>query len=143
MNLILATGGPVIPTFGGGSNAFACERANRLFCWNWVSHNWSAVLWPALRQHVVLTLIAVSIGFVISSALALLAYRHRWAERPVIIVTAIFYTIPSLAMFELLVGLLGNGALKDPGPGALEDPGARDSSASSAGTPSAASEPAP
>ncbi len=51
--------------------------------------------------------------------------------------------IVGLATLELLGGLLGNGALKDPGPGALEDPGARDSSASSAGTPSAASEPAP
>ena len=39
----------------------------------------------------------------ISSALALLAYRRRWLERPVTIVTAILYTIPSLALFELLV----------------------------------------
>ncbi len=35
------------------------------------------MLWPALRQHIVLTVIAVAIGFVISMALALLAYRHR------------------------------------------------------------------
>ena len=94
-------GGPVIPSFGGGSS-FACERANRLFCSDWVSRNWSTVLWPALRQHVVLTLIAVSIGFAISTALALVAYRQRWLERPVLIVTSILYTIPSLALFELL-----------------------------------------
>jgi osmoprotectant transport system permease protein len=105
----LAAGGPVIPTFGGGSSSFACERANRLFCSQWVSQNWSTVLWPALRQHVVLTLIAISIGFVISTTLALLAYRHRWIERPVTIVTAILYTIPSLAMFELLEPLPGLG----------------------------------
>ncbi len=109
MNLILATGGPVIPSFGGSAKSYACERANHLFCWNWVSENWGSILWPALRQHVVLTLIAVSIGFAISTALALVAYRHRWAERPVIIVTAIFYTIPSLAMFELLEPLPGFG----------------------------------
>jgi osmoprotectant transport system permease protein len=104
-----AAGGPVIPTFGGGQGAFACERANRLFCSHWVSQNWSTVLWPALRQHVVLTVIALAFGFVISSALALLAYRRSWVERPVIAVTAVLYTIPSLAMFELLAPLPGFG----------------------------------
>jgi osmoprotectant transport system permease protein len=106
---ILAAAGPVIPSFGGGSSAYACERANRLFCPHWVSQNWSTVLWPALRQHVVLTLIAVSIGFVISTSLALIAYRRGWLERPVLIVTSILYTIPSLALFELLVPVPGFG----------------------------------
>ena len=38
----------------------------------------------------------------ISTALALIAYRRGWLERPVLIVTSILYTIPSLALFELL-----------------------------------------
>lgn len=101
--------GPVIPNFGGGSSSFACERANRLFCTGWISRNWSSVLWPALLQHIVLTLIAIVIGFILSSALALLAYRRRWAERPVLIVTSVLYTIPSLALFELLEPLPGLG----------------------------------
>jgi osmoprotectant transport system permease protein len=99
----------VIPNFGGSSSSFACERANRLFCSEWVSRNWSTVLWPALRQHIVLTLIAVVLGFVISTALALIAYRRGWFERPVLIVTSILYTIPSLALFELLVPIPGFG----------------------------------
>ena len=102
----LAAGGPVIPSFGGGSS-FACERANRLFCAGWVSRNWSPVLWPALRQHIVLTLIAISIGFALSTLLALIAYRRRWLERPVLIVGSILYTIPSLALFELLEPTFG------------------------------------
>jgi osmoprotectant transport system permease protein len=106
---VLAAAGPVIPTFGGSPSSFACEQANRLFCPHWVSQNWSTVLWPALRQHVVLTLIAVSIGFVISTTLALIAYRRRWLERPVLIVTSIMYTIPSLALFELLEPIPGLG----------------------------------
>ncbi len=101
--------GPVIPTFGGGASSFACERANRLFCPGWVSRNWSPVLWPALRQHIVLTLIAVSIGFAIATTLALIAYRRRWLERPVLTVTSILYTIPSLALFELLEPIPGFG----------------------------------
>jgi osmoprotectant transport system permease protein len=102
MMSLAAAPNPVIPNFGGGASSFACERANRLFCSAWVSRNWSSVLWPALRQHIVLTLIAVAIGFVISTALALIAYRRGWLERPVLIVTSILYTIPSLALFELL-----------------------------------------
>ena len=89
--------------------SFSCERLNHLFCWHWFTTNWSSVLWPALRQHVVLTLIAVVIGFAISTALALAAYRYRWVERPVVIVTTILYTIPSLALFELLVPVPGFG----------------------------------
>ena len=108
MILLAAAHGPVIPNFGGGSS-YACERANRLFCSGWVSRNWSTVLWPALRQHVVLTLIAVSIGFAISTALAILAYRRGWVERPVLIVTSVLYTIPSLALFELLQPIPGLG----------------------------------
>ena len=102
-----ATAHPVIPNFGGGSSSFSCERANRLFCPNWVSRNWDSVLWPALRQHIVLTLIAVAIGFAISMVLALVAYRRGWLERPVLIVTSILYTIPSLALFELLAPSFG------------------------------------
>jgi osmoprotectant transport system permease protein len=106
---VLAAGVPVIPNFGGGRSSFSCERANRLFCPDWVSKNWSSVLWPALRQHVVLTVIAVAIGFVIATGLALIAYRRGWFERPVLIVTAILYTIPSLALFELLEPIPGLG----------------------------------
>jgi osmoprotectant transport system permease protein len=103
---LLAAAGPVIPSFGG---SHACERANHLFCTDWVSRNWSTVLWPALRQHIVLTLIAVAFGFVIATGLALLAYRRRWVERPVLIVTALLYTIPSLALFEILAPIPGFG----------------------------------
>jgi osmoprotectant transport system permease protein len=99
----------VIPNFGGSASSYACERANRLFCSDWVSRNWSSVLWPALRQHIVLTLIAVCIGFAISMALAVAAYRRGWFERPVVIVTSILYTIPSLALFELLEPIPGLG----------------------------------
>lgn len=110
MNVLLAASpAPVIPNFGGNPSSFSCERANHLFCPGWVSRNWGSVLWPALRQHIVLTLIAVVLGFVISTALALIAYRRGWFERPVLIVTSILYTIPSLALFELLVPVPGFG----------------------------------
>ncbi len=105
---LLAVANPVIPSFGN-PKLYACERANRLFCWNWVSRNWDSVLWPALRQHIVLTVIAVAIGFAIATVLALAAYRYRRVEQPVIAITTFFYTIPSLALFELLVPVPGLG----------------------------------
>jgi osmoprotectant transport system permease protein len=105
MTFVLAAGAPVIPSFGGSAASYSCERNNGLFCTHWFTANWSSILWPALRQHVVLTVIAVVIGFAISTTLALIAYRRGWVERPVIIVTSILYTIPSLALFELLDGV--------------------------------------
>jgi osmoprotectant transport system permease protein len=100
-----AAAGPVIPNFSAHSSS--CAVHNRLLCVGWLKSNWGPVLWPALRQHVVLTAIAVTIGFAISMALALLAHRHRWAERPTLLVTTFLYTIPSLALFELLVAPIG------------------------------------
>ncbi len=101
----LAAAGPVIPNFAAQSSS--CEIHNRLFCAGWVSRNWGPVLWPALRQHVVLALVAVAIGFVISMALALAAHRYGWLERPTLLVTTTLYTIPALALFKLLVEPVG------------------------------------
>jgi osmoprotectant transport system permease protein len=95
---------PVIPDFGTGDE---CVRTNGSFCWSWIEDNWSDVLWPALVEHVVLTLIAVGIGFPIAFGLALLAHRQGWVEKPVSIATGALYTIPSLALFQLLVPFTG------------------------------------
>jgi osmoprotectant transport system permease protein len=105
----LAASGPVIPDFAAHSSK--CAVHNGLFCLDWVEQNWGPVLWPALRQHVVLTAVAVAIGFAISMALALLAHHRRWLERPVLLVTTVLYTIPSLALFELLVAPVGQNVL--------------------------------
>jgi osmoprotectant transport system permease protein len=102
---LVAAAEPVIPNYGAQSSS--CVVHNHFFCTDWVSHNWGPVLWPALRGHLVLALIAVSIGFVISLALALTAHRYGWLERPTTIITTIIYTIPSLALFELLVAPVG------------------------------------
>lgn len=96
--------GPVIPDFGHASE---CVRENHLFCPSWVSENWGEVLQPALLQHIKLTLIAVAIGFVIAFAAALIAHRTGWFETPFSLVSALLYTIPSLALFQLIVPLTG------------------------------------
>jgi osmoprotectant transport system permease protein len=102
-------GGPVIPNYAAHSSS--CVIHNHTFCWGWVSENWGSVLWPALRQHVLLVAVAVTIGFVISLAFALAAHRYRRIERPAILVSTFLYTIPSLALFELLVAPVGANAI--------------------------------
>ncbi len=103
---MIAAAAVVIPNFGG-SGSHACVRSNSLFCWDWVSANWGNVLEPALLQHIALSAIAVGIGFVVAMSLALAAYRFGWLERPVALATGVLYTIPSLALFQILVPSLG------------------------------------
>ncbi|HWG55713.1 MAG TPA: ABC transporter permease [Gaiellaceae bacterium] len=102
------SGEPIIPEFGGGSE---CVVENRFFCADWVRDSWGSVLQPALVEHVRLTAIAVAVGFAIAFAAALVAHRYRWFERPFATVAAAMYTIPSIALFLLLVPITGLGLL--------------------------------
>jgi osmoprotectant transport system permease protein len=94
----------VIPNFGQGSS---CVQGDHTFCWGWVRDHWGDTLQPALVQHIELTLIAVAIGFALAFPLALLAHRFRPIEQPIGIVSALLYTIPSLALFQVLVPFTG------------------------------------
>lgn len=58
-------------------------------------------------QHVMLTAIAVGVGFLISFALAVVALRRRAARGPIFAVSDLLYTIPSLAVFAALVSVTG------------------------------------
>ena len=64
-------------------------------------------LLTALQQHVTITVVAVTVGIVLSLPLALLARRSQVLETLVIGATGVVYTIPSLALFALLVPLTG------------------------------------
>jgi osmoprotectant transport system permease protein len=102
--VVAQQGDLVIPDFGEGSD---CVVENRLFCPDWVRDNWSDVIQPALVEHVKLTLIAVVLGFVIAFGAALVTHRYRLTERPFVLFSALVYTIPSLALFQLLVPVTG------------------------------------
>jgi osmoprotectant transport system permease protein len=103
---ILAAAGPVIPNFGGGGSN-SCVRANHPLCWDWVTKNWSGLLEPRLVEHIELTLIAVAVGFAIAFGAALVANRFGWFELPFSLLSGFLYTIPSLALFQVLVGITG------------------------------------
>jgi osmoprotectant transport system permease protein len=96
--------GPVIPNYGQGNS---CLTGDHAFCPSWVRDHWHDTLEPALVQHIELSAIAVGIGFAIAFALALTAHRVRRLEQPLGIVSALLYTIPSLALFQLLIPFTG------------------------------------
>lgn len=81
---------------------------NNGFCPDWIVHNFNRYETPLL-QHIKLTLLAVAIGFAIAFSLGLLAHRRRWLVAPITQITGILYTIPSVAMFFLLLPLTGRG----------------------------------
>lgn len=62
-------------------------------------------------QHIELTAIAVVVGLVVSFGLAVLAVRRRATYGPILAVTDIVYTIPSLALFVVLVTVTGISTL--------------------------------
>lgn len=74
--------------------------------WDWVSSHLDDIA-AATRQHVVLTAIAVAIGLVLSFPLALVARRWRGLEAPILSGTGILYTVPSLALFAMLIPWTG------------------------------------
>jgi osmoprotectant transport system permease protein len=82
--------------------------ADNGFCPDWIADNFDRYVDP-FWEHVYLTVVAVGIGFAISFALAIVAYRRRWLINPVTQVTGILYTIPSVAAFFLLLPLTGRG----------------------------------
>jgi len=67
----------------------------------------SGTIVSALREHVTLTVLTILIGLVISFPLALLARRHRSLAAPILTTTGLLYTVPSLALFSILVPFTG------------------------------------
>jgi osmoprotectant transport system permease protein len=89
------------------SGKLSCIQNNGI-CPNWIVHHlgdYGAPLW----RHLQLVLVSVVLGFAIAFAFAVVAHRHRWLTGPIVGVTGILYTIPSLALFALLIPLTGFG----------------------------------
>jgi len=74
--------------------------------WGWLSSH-VPLFEDALQQHLTLTLFAVLGGLVISLPLGVAAHRWGALRNPVLAVSEIFYTIPSIALFALLIPYTG------------------------------------
>lgn len=76
---------------------------------SWTFRNWDNIA-LALWEHVVLVGISITIAFAISLLLGIWASRRPRVYAVVVGVAALLYTIPSLALFAMLIPLLGLGA---------------------------------
>lgn len=83
------------------SRESTCESRNG-FCPDWIADHIGDYADPLVR-HVQLTLVAVAIGFVIAFGLGIVAHRRRWLIGPITGFTGVLFTIPSLALFAVLV----------------------------------------
>jgi osmoprotectant transport system permease protein len=101
--VIIAQGGFVRDRTGESS----CVADNGL-CWDWIVDNIDRYQTPFL-EHVYLVVVSVSLGFAIAFALGLLAHRQRWLVTPLTGITSAIYTVPSAAMFLLLLPITGRG----------------------------------
>jgi len=82
------------------------EATNPIIRWEWVVEEWDQI-WEALVQHIELTLLSVALGSVVAAVLAAIALRFRITAAPITGFTAFLYTIPSVALFGLLVPYFG------------------------------------
>ena len=104
----LATAAPVLAQVEIRDRSEAsCISQNKL-CPGWVIDNFDRYTDP-LAQHLYLVVTSVAIGFVIAFALALIARRRRWLVGPIVGFTGVLYTLPSLAVFFLLLPITGRG----------------------------------
>ena len=80
--------------------------AAELIRWSWIGDNLDDIR-DSLIQHVQLTVLAVLFGLLLAFPLALMAIRWPRTYGPVLGFTGVLFTIPSLALFVLLIPFTG------------------------------------
>jgi osmoprotectant transport system permease protein len=76
------------------------------FRFDWLADNLDQLA-RRLGEHLLVTIIAVTVGFLISFALALLIRRYPPVYGPILAVSGILYAIPSIALFVLFIPITG------------------------------------
>jgi osmoprotectant transport system permease protein len=90
------------------SDTLPCQATGKLFCFDWARENIGRYGTPTV-QHLELVAISVLVGFAVAFALAIIAHRRHWLQPPLLAVTGVIYTVPSLAFFFLLLPVTGLG----------------------------------
>lgn len=86
--------------------ALPLDAAEPWVRWDWVGDH-TDVIAQDLGQHLELTVIAVGVGLLLAIPIGVLAWRYRASRGPILAVGGALYTIPSLALFALLVPWTG------------------------------------
>ncbi len=77
---------------------------------DYVRNNTELIL-AAFGQHIALALIPVVIGVIVALPLGYLAVRHAWLYQPLVTISGVLYSIPSLALFVVLPLIIGTKVL--------------------------------
>lgn len=77
---------------------------------NWVVDNLSEIV-ALTAIHLQQSIVPIVLGFVLSLPLGWVAWRYRLVRGPIIVLTGLLYTIPSLALLILLPAALGYSAI--------------------------------
>jgi osmoprotectant transport system permease protein len=88
--------------------ATSCVAENDTICPGWALDNIDRYVDPTL-EHLVLVTSSVAAGFAIALALALLSHGRRWLVPAFVGITGTIYTIPSIALFLILLPVSGRG----------------------------------
>ncbi|MFJ2352523.1 ABC transporter permease [Glutamicibacter sp. AGC46] len=79
---------------------------------NWVLENLGLIGSLSL-EHLRQSLIAIILGFILSIPLGWVAWRYKLVRGPVVSITGLLYTIPSLALLMILPVLTGMSAISE------------------------------
>ncbi|QYJ17204.1 Carnitine transport permease protein OpuCB [Rubrobacter xylanophilus DSM 9941] len=82
---------------------------SRIMDWGWVRENLTEDILPALIGHVYLSGVSLAIALAVSLPTGVFVARHRKAYPPVMFLAGLLFTIPSLALFAILVTVPGIG----------------------------------
>ncbi len=86
--------------------SLVAEARNPIIRWEWIIDEWDQIR-EALVQHLVLTLFSVVLGVIVAALLSAIALRFGFMVAPITGFTGFLYTIPSVALFGLLVPYFG------------------------------------
>jgi osmoprotectant transport system permease protein len=109
----LATMLPLAQSHGGfvrepGQGSTTCVGKNTTICLSWAFDHIGDYVGDTL-EHLGLVVASVALGFAVAFVLLLLSHRRRWLIPTFTGVTGVIYTIPSIALFLLLLPITGRG----------------------------------
>lgn len=68
------------------------------------------IVWTRTLEHLQLVAVAILVATAIGVPLGILISRYKWLQLPVLNVSGVLYTVPSLAFFAILIPYTGLGA---------------------------------
>ena len=110
---VLATLLPLADGDGGfvrepGQGATTCVGKNTTICFDYVWDHLGDYVGDTL-EHLGIVVASVVIGFIVAFGLVVISHRRRWLIPTFTGITGVIYTIPSIALFLLLLPITGRG----------------------------------